>query len=115
MLIVEIIILPVYSVLYNTNLFNPGLVMVILLGSIGYVTVGTLLHDGCQNLTRDILLPILLFPIVIPVLIAAVKASSGFLQALELSEIIPYLNFLVVYDIIFVAIAFMLFDYVGRG
>jgi heme exporter protein B len=49
---------------------------------------------------------------VIPVLISAVKASSGFLQALELSEIIPYLNFLVVYDIIFVAIAFMVFDYV---
>ena len=39
-----------------------------------------------------------------PRLTAAVKASSGFLQALELSEIIPYLNFLVVYDIIFVAI-----------
>ena len=113
MLIVEIIILPVYSVLYNTNLFNPGLVMVILLGSIGYVTVGTLLSTmAVQTCTRDILLPILLFPIVIPVLIAAVKASSGFLQALELSEIIPYLNFLVVYDIIFVAIAFMLFDYV---
>jgi heme exporter protein B len=113
MLIVEIIILPVYSVLYNTNLFNPGLVLVILLGSIGYVSVGTLLSTmAVQTRTRDILLPILLFPIVIPVLIAAVKASSGFLQALELSEIMPYLNFLVVYDIIFIAIAFMVFDYV---
>ena len=113
MLIVEIIVLPVYSVLYNTNLFNPGLVLVSLLGSIGYVAVGTLLSSmAIQTRTRDILLPILLFPIVIPVLISAVKASSGFLQALELSEITPYLNFLVVYDIIFVAIAFMVFDYV---
>ena len=113
MLIVEVIVLPVYSILYNTNLFNPGLVLVILLGSIGYVAVGTLLSSmAVQTRTRDILLPILLFPIVIPVLISAVKASSGFLQALELSEIVPYLNFLVVYDIIFVAVAFMVFDYV---
>src|SRR4030065_649251 len=43
MLIVEAIVLPTYSVLYNTNLFNPGMVLVILLGSIGYVVGGTLL------------------------------------------------------------------------
>lgn len=113
MLLVEVIVLPVYSVLYNTNLFNPGLLLVILLGSIGYVAVGTLLSSmAVQTRTRDILLPILLFPIIIPVLIAAVKASSAFLQAFELSEILPYLNFLVVYDIIFIAVAFMVFDYV---
>ena len=43
MFIVEIIVLPVYSILYNVNLFNPGLLVVILLGSIGYTAVGTLL------------------------------------------------------------------------
>src|SRR5215211_975398 len=43
MLIVELIVLPIYSVLYNINLFIPGLLIVILLGSIGYVSVGTLL------------------------------------------------------------------------
>ena len=47
MLIVEMIILPIYSVLYNTNLFQPGLLLVVLLGSVGYVAVGTLLSsDG---------------------------------------------------------------------
>ena len=113
MIIVEIIVLPVYSVLYNMNLFNPGLLLVILLGSVGYVAVGTLLSSmAVQTRTRDILLPILLFPVVLPVLIAAVKASGAFLQGLELSEITPYLNFLVVYDIIFIAVAFMVFDYV---
>ena len=43
MLIVEAIVLPVYSFLYNLNLFQPGLLLVILLGSIGYCVVGTLL------------------------------------------------------------------------
>ena len=43
MFIVELVVLPIYSILYNTNLFHPGLLLVILLGSIGYVAVGTLL------------------------------------------------------------------------
>ena len=113
MLIVEAVVLPVYSVLYNTNLFNPGLVSVILLGSVGYVAVGTLLSSmAIQTRTRDILLPILLFPVIIPILIAAVKASSGFLQGIALAEIMPYINLLLVYDVIFTAVAFMVFDFI---
>jgi heme exporter protein B len=46
------------------------------------------------------------------VLISAVKATTGFLQGLELSEIMPWLNILIVYDIIFIAIAYMVFDFV---
>ena len=113
MLIVELIVLPVYSVLYNVNLFHPGLLLVILLGSIGYVVVGTLLSSmAIQTRTRDILLPILLFPVVLPIFIAAVKASSGFLQGIPMDEIWPWLNLLIVYDVIFTAVGFMVFDYV---
>jgi heme exporter protein B len=113
MLIVEIIVLPVYSVLYNVNLFQPGLLMVILLGSIGYVGVGTLLAAmSVQTRTRDILLPILLFPIVIPVLLAAVKASSGFLDGSALSDILLPIDILIAYDIILIAVAFMTFEYI---
>jgi heme exporter protein B len=113
MLIVEAIVLPVYSVLYNVNLFQPGLLMVILLGSIGYVAVGTLLASmAVQTRTRDVLLPILLFPVVVPILIAAVKASGGYLTGAKMEEILPWLNLLIAYDVIFTAIAFMVFDYV---
>jgi heme exporter protein B len=113
MVIVEATVLPVYSLLYNINLFKPGLLLVILLGSIGYVAVGTLLSSmAVQTRTRDILLPILLFPLIIPVLIAAVRASTGYLQGIEMAEIMPWINLLIVYDIIFITIAFMVFDYV---
>jgi heme exporter protein B len=113
MLIVEAIVLPVYSVLYNVNLFQPGLLMVILLGSVGYVAVGTLLASmAVQTRTRDVLLPILLFPVVVPILIAAVKASGGYLTGAKMEEILPWLNLLIAYDVIFTAIAFMVFDYV---
>ena len=111
MLVVEIIVLPVYSVLYNINLFQPGLLLVILLGSIGYVGVGTLLAAmSVQTRTRDILLPILLFPVVIPVILAAVKASTGYLEGSEFSEILSSLSLLITYDVIFIAVAFMVFD-----
>ena len=113
MFIVEIIILPVYSFLYNINLFQPGLLLVILLGSIGYTAVGTLLSAmSVQTRTRDVMLPILLFPVIVPVLIAAVKASNGFLQGLPADQILPWINLLIVYDVIFIAISFMVFDYV---
>jgi heme exporter protein B len=113
MLMVEFIVLPIYSLLYNVNLFNPGLLLVILLGSIGYVAVGTLLATmAVQARTRDILLPILLFPVVLPVILAAVKASTGFLDGSEMDVIRPWINLLIAYDIIFSAVAFMVFDYV---
>ena len=113
MLIVEAIVLPVYSFLYTVNLFDVRLVGVILLGSIGYVAVGTLLATmSIQTRTRDVLLPILLFPVVLPVLIAAVKASGGFLAGDDLATIMPWVNLLLVYDVIFVAVAFMSFEFV---
>ena len=111
MLIVEAFVLPTYSFLYNVNLFKPGLLLIILLGSIGYTAVGTLLASmAVQTRTRDVLLPILLFPVAIPVLIASVKASGGFLNGDEFSSILPWLNILIVYDVIFTAVAFMIFD-----
>ena len=113
MLIVEAIVLPVYSMLYNVNLFQAGLLGVILLGSIGYTAVGTLLAAmSVQTRTRDVLLPILLFPVAIPVLLASVKASGGLLDGAEFSEILTPLNILIVYDVIFIAVAYMVFDFV---
>jgi len=111
MLIVEIVVLPVYSILYGVNLFLPGLLGVILLGSIGYVGVGTLLATmSVQTRTRDILLSILLFPVILPVLLPAIIASNGFLSNTPISDFLFPLSILVTYDIIFVAVAFMVFD-----
>lgn len=111
MLIVAAIILPIYSLLYNNNVISPGLILVILLGSEGYVAVGTLLASmAVQARTRDILLPILLFPVVIPILIAAVKASNGFLTGIPFAELTNWIYLLIAYDVIFTSVAFMVFD-----
>lgn len=113
MAIAEAIILPVYSVLYNVDLFRLDLVGVVGLGSIGYVIVGTLLASmAMQARTRDILLPILLFPVVLPLLIAAVKATHGILEGFPLADYSNWYSLLVAYDAIFLAVAIMTFDYV---
>jgi heme exporter protein B len=113
MLIIEAIVLPTYSVLYDVNLFRPALIVVVLLGSIGYTAVGTLLASmAVQARTRDVLLPILLFPVVLPVLVSAVKATNGVLLGVEPADVWPWLNLLIAYDVIFTAAAFVLFDFV---
>lgn len=113
MLIVEAIVLPIYSLLYNVNLFQGGLLGIILLGSIGYSAVGTLLSTmSAETRTRDVLLPILLLPVVLPVLLASVKASGGLLSGADLPEIMAPLNLLIAYDAIFIAVSFMVFDFV---
>jgi heme exporter protein B len=61
---------------------------------------------------REVMLPILLFPIMVPVLIAGVRAMGALLDGETLQEITQWLRLLVAYDAIFIAAAFLLFDYV---
>jgi heme exporter protein B len=111
--LVELIILPVLSVLFNLPLIHPLLLLVVLLGTVGYAAVGTLLASmAVHTRARDVMLPILLFPVAIPVLIASVKASSAILAAAGWDEIGLWINVLLGYDVIFVAVAFMVFDYI---
>jgi len=111
MLVVEIFTLPLYAVLYNANLFHPGLLLVIVLGSWGYSAVGTMLAAmAVQARSRELLLPVLLFPLIIPVLVAAVRASSAVLRGLEMEYVWPSLNLLIAYGVIMPALGYMFFD-----
>jgi heme exporter protein B len=60
-----------------------------------------------QSRMRDTMLSILLFPVLLPLLLAAVKASSGIFQQLQSGEILPWIQFILVYDVIFFAIGLM--------
>ena len=112
MSLVEIIILPVASLLFDMPLLQPMLVVVVLLGTVGYASVGTLLASMAINTRgRDMMLPILLFPVTLPLLMAAVRASGNILAANGWETIVPWLNLLLVYDVIFIAIALMAFEH----
>ncbi len=112
MTVVEAILLPVASVLFNLPLLQPLLLAVVFLGTVGYAGVGTLLASIAVNTRgRDMMLPILLFPVALPLLMAAVRASGNILAANGWDTIAPWLNLLVGYDVIFIGIALMAFEY----
>jgi len=115
MLVVEAIVLPVFTALFGINLLDLRLVLIVALGTLGFAGVGTLLSAmTAQTRAREVLLPILLLPVAAPLLIFAVKATAGVLDGLPLSDIAHWLQLLVAFDVIFPAVAFMTFDYVVK-
>ncbi len=110
------IVIPVYSALYNVSLLHPGFLLVLFLGFVGYIAVGTLIATmTVQARTRDILLPLLLFPLILPIIVAAVRASEGFLLGNPWSDIRTWVNLLVVYNVLFGTASFLAFDFVVEG
>jgi heme exporter protein B len=113
MTVIEAIILPLFNLLFGAPLLHWGVALTTALGTLGYAAVGTLLAAmAVRTRAREVMLPVLLLPVVVPVLLAGVKATSGFLQAIPLDEITPWLNLLAGYDVLFIAVAILVFDYV---
>jgi len=113
MFLMEIATLPIFIVLFSYDVQNlPGLIIVIILGTFGFIFVGTLLSALTVNTrTREILLPVILFPVLIPVILSAVTATAAMLGNGDLSDISGELQILVIYDIIFFVVAQMVFEY----
>lgn len=111
--IMEAITLPLFVILFNVTLDWFPLSAYLVLGTIGFAAVGTLLSAiAASTRLRDVMLPVLLFPILVPLLVASVKITAGALQGLAFSDYAGWFNLLVAYDIIFVVAAYLLFDFV---
>ena len=81
MLLVEVAVFPVFAVLFNFSLLLPGLIPVAVLATLAIATIGTLFAAIAANTrSREVMLPLLFFPVVVPVVIAAVEASTAVLQ-----------------------------------
>ena len=113
LLVTEACILPIFAVLFDVSILNPALWLIVVLGTVGFVAVGTLFAAMAVNTrAREAMLPLLLFPIAVPVLIAATKATGQVLDGQSLSEIASWLRLLLAFDIIFIVIAWLGFEYV---
>jgi len=113
MFLMEITTVPVFIVLFSYDIKNiPGLALVAILGTFGFIFVGTLLSALTVNTrTREILLPVVLFPVLIPVILSAVTATGVMLASGEISDIAGELQILAVYDIVFFIVAQLVFEY----
>jgi len=113
MLIVEAIVLPVFAVLFNLPLCLPRLGLVAFLATVGFAAVGTVFAAlAAHTRAREIMLPLLFLPIVIPVIIAAVKASGLVLEEAPWGHMAAWLSTLVACDVVFLTAAGLVFEYV---
>jgi heme exporter protein B len=113
MVIIEIVLLPLFSALFDAPLLQSGILIVVALGTIGYAAVGTLLAAIAVNTrAREVMLPVLLLPLAIPALIAAVQATSGLVEGGTWAEVGGWVRLLVVYDLVIVAVSMLTFGYV---
>ena len=113
MTVVEVALLPLFSVLFDVAPIRPGILLVMVLGTLGYGAVGTLLATIAVNTrAREVLLPVLLLPLAIPVLIGAVQATAGLLEGATWNEVSGWVRILVVYDLVIAAVSLLTFEYV---
>ncbi|MGH2461759.1 MAG: heme exporter protein CcmB [Chloroflexota bacterium] len=113
MIVVEIIALPVFISFFNFGAMTPGLILIVFLGTAGFAAVGTLFSAMAANTrAREVMLPIMLFPISVPVVIAAVEATALALGGGSPTSRLGWTELLVAFDLIFGVLCFIVFDYV---
>lgn len=113
MFAIEAIVTPVFLVLYDLPLFVPELALIMVLATLGFVAVGTLFSALTMNLrAREVLLPVLFFPLVVPVIIAAVKATQVALDGEAFGEMASWLLLMGAFDAIFLVVSALIFEFV---
>jgi len=116
MLVVEMVSIPFLFLLFDFKFLGslPYFILVVFLGSFGFIAIGTFLAALAANSkSSEMLLPLLLFPITTPILIGVVQATKIILTNLEkISSAIAWIQLVTAYDVIFFVVCFLLIDYV---
>ena len=111
MFTMALIIHPVYSIFYNVPLNSLRFIWVSLLGCWGYAALGILISTmTIQTRTRDILLPVLFYPLIIPLIVSAVKVTSVILAGESLTSVSAEISQIIVFDIIFTTAGILGFE-----
>lgn len=113
--IVELVSLPLFFLLFDFSMQGSWLLFAttVFLATFGFIAVGTFLAALSANTrSSEILLPVILFPVVVPVVIAAVESTRSIMGGAVAGDVLPWFGVLAVYDLVFLAVPFLLFDYV---
>ena len=115
MVLVEIVVIPLFWILFNLRswVVIPNLFLVTLLGTVGFCVLGTLLSAvTLKARARELLLPLVLFPLMIPVILGTIRCMESILRAGALGDALPWLRLLVGFDVIFLTVGVLIFDWV---
>ena len=113
MLVVEVLLFPLFVVFFNLDVIEEiGLLLLIFfLATLGLSAVGTLFSAlTVQIRAREVMLPVLLLPLAVPVMIAAVEATRGALNADPFTMYAQWLELLAIFNVIFTVASFWLFE-----
>ena len=113
--IMELFILPLFMIFFNIDLLSHlgPLLVVVFLGTLGFCALGTLLSSLSANLkTREIMLPILLYPLLIPIIIGAVRMTGQILDGTELADMMKWIGLTASFDIIYIGVSIMTIDHI---
>jgi heme exporter protein B len=118
MAVVETVVLALFVVFFDVDLGPalPGLVLVIGLGTVGIAAVGTLFAAMTAHVrARELLFPVLLLPVLVPVLLGTVKATEALLLREPLSEVAHWLKLLAAADVVYLAVGVLTFEVILEG
>ena len=111
MLLVELMVFPIFAMLFNLSLAMPGLIPVALLVTVGVASMGTVFSAMAVNTrSREVMLPLLFLPAVLPVIVAAIEVSGAIIQGDRGDDLSLWLPFMAVYDAIFLVVCPLAFN-----
>jgi heme exporter protein B len=111
MLLVEAVCLPVFTAFFSFGAVTPEVLLIALLGTTGFAAVGTVFAAMAANTrARDVMLPLLIFPIAVPVVIAAVEATA--LAFGGAGSRAGWLGLLAAFDVLFIVLGYVTFDFI---
>ncbi|MDD5122551.1 MAG: heme exporter protein CcmB [Dehalococcoidales bacterium] len=112
-LLIQLIVIPIFSLLFNISFFNLELVTITILATLGFASVGTLFAAMAVNTrARELVLPVLFFPVITPVLIAAVNASAQVLDGQSFGAISQWMGVMGAFDVIFIVASYLIFSFI---
>jgi heme exporter protein B len=115
---VEAVLLALFVLFFDIDLGRafPALALVVALGTVGLAAVGTLFAAMTAHIrAREVLFPVLLLPVQIPVLLAAVKATEALLQGEPLAAVAHWVKLLAAADVVYLAVGVLTFDAILEG
>ena len=113
LLLVCAVLLPVFSAFFSVSALNLPVVAVVLLGVIGFAAVGTVYGAMAVNTrAREVMLPVLLFPVLVPLVIAVVKATGLFMDGEPWVAARSWVNLLIGFDVLYLVVSFITFEFV---
>ena len=110
MIILEILIFPIFTIIFNINLIHIPIILVAVLATLGISVLGTIIGSMTSNTgVKETLLPILLFPLIFPILLAAIEVTGSVLRGQTFAEYHKWIQLLAITDIMFIIICSFLF------